>query len=261
MNHGESQYFLFFLPLLQVACWDRVHTQQSRVRGHVSIQSVQDLSQDQQVGTLGLSLNVEKITVWPLTGTNSSLERSSIWPPVFDQAWRWYIISIYLSPSLTYSRYHLLRKFKNIQSFIKFIINLNYHKITNYFRNHCPWCLQVLQNIIQFAGGKVENRRRKSTDQIREVKSDHQTPRPQSLWTLTLDYPHNCAPGELGWKYKLHYYHLRGRHPPDHRRAESQARSVHPGVCAEGGHESGDGLWAQPVSDHPQGLMHFRAFV
>ena len=29
---------------------------------------------------------------------------------------------------------------------------------------------QVLQDIIQFAGGKVENRRRKSTDQIREVK-------------------------------------------------------------------------------------------
>ena len=28
---------------------------------------------------------------------------------------------------------------------------------------------QVLQDIIQFAGGKVENRRRKSTDQIREV--------------------------------------------------------------------------------------------
>jgi len=31
--------------------------------------------------------------------------------------------------------------------------------------------MKVLQDIIQFAGGKVENRRRKSTDQIREVNS------------------------------------------------------------------------------------------
>merc|ERR1712071_392927 len=31
--------------------------------------------------------------------------------------------------------------------------------------------ITVLQNIIQFAGGKVENRRRKTTDQMREVNT------------------------------------------------------------------------------------------
>merc|ERR1712032_742637 len=44
--------------------------------------------------------------------------------------------------------------------------------ITKKFKNSPPpSCVQVLQNIIQFAGGKVENRRRKSTEQIREVNS------------------------------------------------------------------------------------------
>ena len=91
--------------------------------------------------------------------------------------------------------------------------------------------MQVLQNIIQFAGGKVENRRRKSTEQIREVKP---CPHPQP----GQDYHYMCAPGELRWKYKLHHHHMRGGHPPNHRCAEGQARSVHPRICAEGGHES-----------------------
>ena len=45
LNQGESKY----LPFLQVAARGGVHAQQSRVRGDVSVQSGQDLSQNQQV--------------------------------------------------------------------------------------------------------------------------------------------------------------------------------------------------------------------
>ena len=48
------------LSFLQVASRGRVHAQQSRVWGHVSVQSVQDLSQDQQVWTLELTLKLKK---------------------------------------------------------------------------------------------------------------------------------------------------------------------------------------------------------